>query len=189
MRNLARQIETRLHQTSEIVNQDQLPSSLGTYRNVTVYIHGDLHEPAENAFIDYAKNGGNLVLLHHTISSGKRKNKSWLPFLGVTLPPAYKYIDDMTWDIVPTAATGGAPITMHETEIYLNHVDDADRTVLYGLRFTDPKTGEHFDQAIAAWTRKTERGTVWYFMPGHKASDFEYEPYVVALMKAYRVGK
>ncbi len=185
MQSLAKQVETRLHQTSEITNQDKLPVSLSVYRNVTVYIHGDLHEPAENAFIAYAKGGGNLVLLHHTISSGKRKNKAWLPFLGVTLPTSYKYIDDMTWEIAPTAAAGGGAITMHETEIYLNHVNDSDRTVLYGLRFTDPKTAEHFEQPIAAWTRKAERGTVWYFMPGHKASDFEYEPYVAVLMKAY----
>lgn len=184
MQNLARQVETRLHQSTEITSQDKLPATLAGFRNVTVYIHGDLHEAAENAFIEYAKNGGNLVLLHHSISSGKRKNKAWLPFLGVTLPDKYRYIDDMTWDIVP--ASGGPPITMHETEIYLNHQNDGNRTVLFGLNFTDPRTGDHFEQPIAAWTRKTERGTVWYFMPGHKASDFEYEPYVAVLMTAYR---
>jgi hypothetical protein len=75
MQNLAKQIESRRHQTSEIALQYKLPGSLTAYRNVIVYIHGDLHEPAELAFIEYAKNGGNLILLHHTISSGKRKNK------------------------------------------------------------------------------------------------------------------
>jgi len=182
MRNLAKQIESRRREASEITSQDKLPPSLAAYKNVIVYIHGDLHEPAELAFIDYAKNGGNLILLHHTISSGKRKNKQWLPFLGVTLPPTYKYIDDATWDLVPV--DGSAPFTMHETEIYLNHEDDADRTFLLGLRFRDPKDGQLYEQKTAAWTKKTGKGTVWYFMPGHKASDFEYEPFVQALMKS-----
>ena len=31
-------------------------------------------EPAEKTFIQYAESGGKLVLLHHSISSGKRPN-------------------------------------------------------------------------------------------------------------------
>jgi hypothetical protein len=184
MQNLAKQIETRRHQTSEIASQNKLPASLAAYRNVIVYIHGDLHEPAELAFIDYAKTGGNLILLHHTISSGKRKNKYWLPFLGVTLPRGYKYIDDATWDLVPV--DDAAPFTMHETEIYLNHEDDPDRTLLMGLRYSDPKDGRLYEQQTAAWMKKTDRGVVWYFMPGHKASDFEYEPFVQLLMSSVK---
>jgi hypothetical protein len=182
MENLAKQIETRLHRSSEIVSQDRLPASLAGYQAVIVYIHKDLAESAERAFIDYANGGGKLVLLHHSISSGKRKNKDWFPFLGITLPESYRYIDDATWDVVP--ADGGSPFTMHDTEIYLNQVPDANRKLLLSLRFTDPKTGERFEQNTAGWVKKTGKGTVYYFMPGHKATDFEYEPYVRILMKA-----
>jgi hypothetical protein len=183
MQNLAKQIDSRLHQSSDIASQDKLPASLTGFKSVIVYIHGNLSEPAETAFIDYAKNGGKLVLLHHSISSGKRRNKYWFPFLGIALPPAYKYIDDATWDVIP-AAGGGAPFTMHDTEIYLNQEPDSDRTLLFSLRYRDPKTGELIEQNTAGWVKKTGAGMVYYFMPGHYPKDFEYEPYVQALMKA-----
>lgn len=182
MENLAKQIEARLHQSSEITSQDKLPASLAGYRSVIVYIHRDLAEPAEVAFIDYAKNGGKLVLLHHSISSGKRKNKYWFPFLGIELPASYKYIDDATWDVIPT--DGSAPFTMHDTEIYLNQQPDANRKLLLSLRYRDPKTGDAIEQNTAGWMKKSGAGTVWYFMPGHYPKDFEYEPYVQVLMKA-----
>lgn len=151
MQNLAN------HQTSEITSQDKLPASLTPCRNAVVYIHGDLHEPAELAFISYAKNGGNLILLHH------------------------KYIDDAVWELV---FAEGAAFTMHHTEIYLYHQPDPDRTVLSALRFRHPKDGQLYEQNTAAWTEKTGKGTVWYFMPGHKATDFEYEPFVKLLMQS-----
>ena len=182
MENLAKQIDTRLHQSSEITSQDKLPVSLAGYRSVIVYIHGGLAEPAETAFIDYAKNGGKLVLLHHSISSGKRKNKYWFPFLGIELPPAYKYIDDATWDVIPT--DGSASFTMHDTEVYLNQQPDANRKLLLSLRYRDPKTGELFEQNTAGWTKPAGKGVVYYFMPGHYPKDFEYEPYVRVLMEA-----
>jgi hypothetical protein len=184
MQTLAKHIDARLHQSSEIVSQAQMPASLAGYRSVIVYIHGNLSELAETAFIGYANGGGKLVLLHHSISSGKRKNKDWFPFLGITLPAGYQYIDDATWDVIP--AGGGMPFTMQETEVYLNHVDDADRTILLSLHYRDPKTGDVFDQATAGWRKKTEKGTVYYFMPGHKPSDFDYEPYVQVLTDALK---
>jgi len=80
-----------------------------------VYIHKDIAEGPEVAFIDYAKGGGKLVLLHHSISSGKRKNKYWLPFLGVELPDkpfdqgGYKYFDPATFQIVKVYGNQWAP--------------------------------------------------------------------------------
>jgi len=46
--------------------------------------------------------GGKLVVLHHSISSGKRKNAQWFKFLGVALPEGdvsqggYKWIEPVT---------------------------------------------------------------------------------------------
>jgi hypothetical protein len=91
---------------STIVSQKELPSSLASYEAVVVYIHGPLAEGAENAFIDYTKAGGKLVLLHHSISSGKRKNLHWFSFLGVKLPEAdlahggYKWIEGVGFELV-----------------------------------------------------------------------------------------
>jgi len=91
---------------SAIVSQKELPSSLAPYETVIVYIHGALSEKAENAFIDYTKAGGKLVLLHHSISSGKRKNAQWFSFLGVLLPEGdlahggYKWIEGVSFDLL-----------------------------------------------------------------------------------------
>ena len=86
METLARELKTRAGVNAGIVRQEAMPADLSRYRAVFVYIHGDITPVAEHAFIDYARAGGRLILLHHTISSGKRKNKDWLPFLGVELP-------------------------------------------------------------------------------------------------------
>lgn len=94
---------------STIVAQTEMPADLGKYSAVIVYIHGKLNEPPEKAFIEYANSGGKLILLHHSISSGKRKNKYWFPFLGVSLPDGdvsqggYKWIEPVTLEVVNLA--------------------------------------------------------------------------------------
>jgi len=90
----------------KIISQKDLPESLNSYQAVMVYIHKELSEKAEDAFIEYANGGGRLVLLHHSISSGKRKNPHWFPFLGVSLPEGdlaqggYKWIEGITLNVV-----------------------------------------------------------------------------------------
>jgi len=128
MRTLARELKAEENVDSQIISfahpnkkgempdtagasGTNLPPDLSSYQAVIVYIHGDLAENAENAFIDYATNGGKLVLLHHSISTGKRKNPHWFPFLGVELPEGdlehggYKWIENsnVTWSIVNLA--------------------------------------------------------------------------------------
>jgi hypothetical protein len=106
MQYVAGRLTNELKLTSQVVAQKEMPASLAAFRVVIVYIHGALGEPAENAFIDYAKGGGKLVLLHHSISSGKRKNAHWFKFLGVALNEGdvssggYKWIEGITWDLV-----------------------------------------------------------------------------------------
>ena len=63
-----------------------MPASLSAFRAVIVYIHKDIDSKSEKVFIQYAKNGGKLLILHHSISSAKRKNAEWFSFLGVDLP-------------------------------------------------------------------------------------------------------
>lgn len=92
--------------SSSLVRQSEMPAALANFECVIVYIHGALSERAENAFIDYAEAGGKLVLLHHSISSGKRKNARWFSFLGVDLPEGdvsrggYKWIEGVTFSLV-----------------------------------------------------------------------------------------
>ena len=106
MEAVAAKLKVEEQINSKIISQKDLPASLSSFQAVMVYIHKDLSEKAEDAFIDYARNGGRLVLLHHSISSGKRKNPHWLPFLGVSLPEGdvaeggYKWIEGVTLNLV-----------------------------------------------------------------------------------------
>jgi hypothetical protein len=207
MERLAAQIERRVGAIeSTLVAQDALPPSLATFDCVFVYIHRDLAAAAEGAFIDYAERGGRLVVLHHSISSHKRKNRRWLPFLGVRLPEGdlgaggYKTFDDMTFELVNraprhpvtsarlkyerTVKIGGKEhpaFVMEQTEVYVNHVLEGPRTILFGLHYAHAKTGQTFDQDTAGWYRRTGRGEAYYFMPGHRATDFENPWYAQVL--------
>lgn len=69
----------------QIVDQDHLPTSSAGYDAVIVYIHRKLFEHTEQWIIDYTRDGGRFICLHHSISSGKAKNKDYFPFLGIRL--------------------------------------------------------------------------------------------------------
>jgi hypothetical protein len=191
--------------SSRIVDQNHFPDELSGFQAVVVYIHKELQERVERACIDYAQAGGHLVLLHHSISSGKRENRYWFPFLGVELPKGevdqggYKWIEGVTvhWvDLaqhvvmtnsvqyperviypVANASSQSLPaFTLRGTEVYLNHVLKGEHTLLMALQFTD-KSGKTWTQATAGWRRQTGKGSVTYFAPGHTLHDFEDATY------------
>ena len=109
MQVLAAKLKTDGNFESVIVKQTEMPPDLSGYAAVFVYIHRDITEPAEKAFIAYANAGGKLILLHHSISSGKRRNKYWFGFLGISLPEkdfsqgGYKWLDPVDWQVVNLA--------------------------------------------------------------------------------------
>jgi hypothetical protein len=209
MENLANHWAEKTHLSSKIVKQTEMPASLSEYKTVAVYIHKDISAGAEHAFLDYARNGGKLMLLHHSISSGKRKNQDWLPYFQITLPlgkfedNGYTYFDPATFDVVNLAPKN--PITKHgvhydrkveykgkkldsfqavNTEVYLNHHFDGPRTSLLGIKYTEPKSGRSFEQDTAGWEMKRDKGTVFYFMVGHKGTDFDIPQYLQILTNA-----
>lgn len=106
MELVAAKLKTAESVSSHVVWQTNLPASLSGYSAIVVYIHRGLNEDAERAFVDYTQTGGKLVVLHHSISSGKRKNKEWFKFLGVALPEGdvnhggYKWTEGITQQIV-----------------------------------------------------------------------------------------
>jgi hypothetical protein len=105
MQAVAGKLKAEEHISSQLVAQKDLPASLGSFEAVIVYIHGALSERAEEAFIAYTEAGGKLVCLHHSISSGKRKNAHWFQFLGVSLPEGplssggYKWTEGVSWEL------------------------------------------------------------------------------------------
>lgn len=67
------------------VDQQSLTGDLSPYQAVIVFIHGKLEEKTEKSIIEYTRNGGKLICLHHSISSRKAKNKFYFDFLGIRL--------------------------------------------------------------------------------------------------------
>jgi hypothetical protein len=215
MEVLSKQFQSKAHVTTEIVQQTAMPAALAPYPAVVVYIHKDIDPAAEAAFLTYLRGGGKLILIHHSISSGKRKNKEWLPAFEITLPMGktedggYFYADPATFEVINVApgnpittrgvtydhkvkyASGGegaekeyGAFTAADTEIYLNHRFDGPRTKLLGLKWTDPKSGRTYQQDTVGWEKKVGEGTVFYFMVGHKAGDFEIPAYAQILTNA-----
>jgi hypothetical protein len=213
MRMLAVRLKAGAGVDSAIVKQAEIPRDLSRFSATIVYIHGAIDEAAEKAFVDYAEAGGKLILLHHSISSGKRPNRYWFPFLGVSLPlgelsqGGYKYFEDIEMEIVNLAPnhfvtthqvnyeakvaykSGGLEkelpgFALRETEVYLNHVLEGGRTVLLGLKFRDPKSGITYMQDTAGWYKRAGRGIVMYFMPGHSVKEFENPAYSQILVNA-----
>lgn len=109
MEYLAERFRAEENLEAEVVGQDRLPSDLSAYRAVVVYIHRNLDPGPEAALIRYTEGGGRLVALHHSISSGKRKNRHWFGFLGIDLPSkpvtegGYKWIEPATIEVVNLA--------------------------------------------------------------------------------------
>lgn len=117
MEVLAAKLKTAEAIDTKLVKQTEIPADLAQFRAMVVYIHGDMKDAAEKAFIGYARNGGRLILLHHSISSGKRRNQYWTPFVGVNLPfgefesGGYRWIDPVNLDVVNLAP--GHYVTSH----------------------------------------------------------------------------
>lgn len=88
-----------------VTDQRSFPEDLSVYDAVIVFIHRDLQENTENSIINYTKNGGKLICLHHSISSKKAQNKFYFDFLGIRLDKGpmekggYKWIES-SWSLV-----------------------------------------------------------------------------------------
>src|SRR5215471_8979360 len=210
MKVLARQLQERIHVKSTITSQSEMPSDLSAYATVIVYIHKTINAPVDTALIAYAKAGGKLLLIHHSISSEQRLNRYWLSFLQVSLPTGglhiggYKYFAPATFQIVNLAPSEYITthdvtyeervpfrwndgdreypgFTMTDTEVDVNHMFTGPRTTLLGLKYTEPTSGRLFMQTHAGWYKTTEKGMVIYFAPGYKVSDFENPTYAQIL--------
>jgi hypothetical protein len=208
MQELAGQLQKQEGLESKLVKQTELPADLKPFKAVVVYIHGKLLPEPEKAMVNYTKEGGKLVALHHSISSGKRTNTLWFDFLGVDLPKGdvdaggYKWTEGVTLEIVNLAtnhfltthkiayetnfpfAEPQKParvlpgFTLHESEVYLNHQLKGERTLLLGLRYKDAKTGKEWAQAHAGWYRPSGKGWIYYLLPGHSIREFQHPAYV-----------
>ena len=203
MEVLVKALKTQENIDSKIVLQTEMPSNLSGYLAVLVYIHKDLSPETEKAFVNYTKAGGKLILLHHSISSHKRKNAEWFPFLGVELPKGeandggYSYEGNINMEVVNLAPKHF--ITTHKIKYpekisYQRESENEERkTKGYKLLNTEgyiniksngdktillgfkftDKKGKIWMQDRAAWCMKADKGWLFYLQPGHAISDYE----------------
>jgi len=86
--------------------QDELPSDLSEHDAVIQFIHGMLNDEPAAKLMNYANQGGRLIVLHHGISSKKKQTKGWYEFLGVKLDRTddaeyyYEWIHDTDFTLV-----------------------------------------------------------------------------------------
>nr|WKN38869.1 ThuA domain-containing protein [Tunicatimonas sp. TK19036] len=66
-------------------------------------------------------------------------------------------------------------IALQKTEVYMNHkfTDGREKTVLCGVKYSDPRNGELFMQDRGVWWKHYGEGLIFYLMPGHASSDYE----------------
>ncbi|MBN2413277.1 ThuA domain-containing protein [candidate division KSB1 bacterium] len=102
----------------QIADQENLPQDLTPCKAVIVFIHGELFPETERAVIDYTKNGGRCIVLHHSISSGKAKNEFYFDFLGIRLDSPEK----SRFPVEPGAGYGWVdPVTLTIVNLNSNH--------------------------------------------------------------------
>jgi len=77
-------------------------------------------------------------------------------------------------------------ISLHESEVYMNHkfTDGREKTVLCGFKYLDDRNGQLFMQDRAVWTKPYGEGEVVYLMPGHSAADFENSSFSQMILNA-----
>ncbi len=220
MEALATHFHAKAGADSRIVTQAEMPASVSPFGTIVVYVHRELFEGPEKAILAHTREGGKLIVIHHSISSGKRKNKEWLPSFRVTLPTekletgGYGYYAPATFEVVNLApkhpvttrgvkyekkvkfAVGGSGLereydafTVAESEIFLNHKLEGPRTQLLGLKWTDPRSGRSYMQETGGWHMPLGKGSVFYFLVGHRVEDFSIEPYVQILANALKFRK
>ena len=75
---------------------------------------------------------------------------------------------------------------LHGSEVYINQEDIAPegRVLLLGFHFEDEKMNETVMQDRAGWLKKTGKGWLIYFQPGHTPAEFEDPTYQQILLNA-----
>lgn len=214
MEVLARALQDQENIPSTIVQQSEMPESLSPYLAVIVYIHKDLHPKAENAFINYTRQGGKLILLHHTLSTVKKSNAQWFEFLGFDIlkkdvnEGGYKWQGDVDMQVVNLAPKHF--ITSHKVkyEVKLPYKKETAtrKKVLPGFSLPNtevylnhvylrPRTilmgfiyrdasGKVWMQDRSAWCMPVGKGWVFYAQPGHTPQDFAHPVYARILVNA-----
>ena len=214
MEILARALKDQEGIYSTIVRQTEMPQSLSGYQAVVVYIHRELLAGPEEAFIQYTRQGGKLILLHHTLSSAKRSNAHWFNFLGFDIlrkdvnEGGYKWIEGVDMQVVNLAPKHFITSNQVRYEGKFPYQREAagrtkdlpgfalrDTEVYLNHVYRSPRTillgfsyrdetKKVWMQDRGAWCMPAGKGWIFYAQPGHTALDFENPAYARILLHA-----
>lgn len=107
--------------------QKEIETPLTSYAAVFVYVHQILTPRAETALVDYAKEGGRLIVIHHGLASAKANNPKWLDLLGVKF---YSRNDEKyPWCV--TEPTTFCMVNLKPDHYITSHKIQYDKTVEY----------------------------------------------------------
>lgn len=72
------------------------------------------------------------------------------------------------------------------TEVFLNQqcTDGTEKTILFGFKTINPKTGQMVQQDRSGWLKKAGKGWIIYFQAGHSSSDFQNPLYLQMIQNA-----
>jgi hypothetical protein len=75
---------------------------------------------------------------------------------------------------------------LENTEVFLNQhfTDGYEKTVLFGVKTTDPETGTVIMQDRAGWLKAAGKGWIIYFQPGHSITDFQNANFLQIIQNA-----
>ncbi|MHC4444124.1 MAG: ThuA domain-containing protein [Planctomycetota bacterium] len=121
---LAGFLEDRGGLSCEIVDQKHIPADLSAYEAVIVFIHYRLTRHTERVTLDYCRQGGRWIGLHHTISRVRRsQNKPLMDCLGLALPEG--------------SIEAGGYIWRHDADWYLVNVNPGHYITSNGISWPD----------------------------------------------------
>lgn len=215
MEALTKGLQAKGAYTIQYNEQENLAENLSSFHAVFMFIHGSMTPRTEKILIQYARQGGRLIILHHGIASARVKNPAWLKLNGIYMAPRdyptrpWKVLGNTTHTMVnlqpnhfitshqvkydrtieyessdsPSRPGRFPALDFKNTEVFLNQqfTDGREKTVLFGFHCVDPTTGKEYRQDRGGWYKAVGKGWIFYYQPGHRASDFEHPAYLQIL--------
>lgn len=206
MEILGKFLQERANYKVEKVEQAECPEDISPYDAFIMFVHGKFKAETANTIMDFTKQGGRLIVLHHGLSKAKHDTPGYMPFMGMLLDRSenakyyYDYFHDVDYYLVnldpdhyitshnvtynkkveyessdsPSASIELPAMEFKGSEIFVNHqfTDGRQKTVLFGFKSTDPKSGKTIMQDRCGWYKPAEKGWIFYFQPGHLSADF-----------------
>ncbi len=215
MHAMAAKLKENVDYDIQNTEQDEIDSDLSAFDFVFMYVHKPLVRNAENALIDFTKDGGSLIVLHHGIASSKMQNPAWLDFLGIKLFPRdhQKY----PWGVI--AHTTHTMVNLSPGHFITSNGIKYDKTVPFYseydtifhdeyLAFDLPDTEIFLNQLIkddqtkvlfgfksgdgsrmqptSGWYKQSGKGNIFYYQAGHSVTDFKNPNFIMVLVNTLK---